>query len=126
LNAAAVKAREEFTAAMDDDFNTAGALGHFFDLVKAINQGRAAGATQDALEPAQETLIELTGVLGLRLQKEPEAVSAEVGPFIELLLKVREELRDQEQYELADSIRARLADLGVTIEDSKGGTVWRL
>ncbi|MGD8552876.1 MAG: cysteine--tRNA ligase [Anaerolineales bacterium] len=126
LNAAAVKAREEFTAAMDDDFNTAGALGHLFDLVKAINQGRAAGATQDALEPAQETLIELTGVLGLRLQKEPEAASAEVGPFIELLLKVREELRDQEQYELADSIRARLADLGVTIEDSKGGTVWRL
>jgi cysteinyl-tRNA synthetase len=62
----------------------------------------------------------------LRLQKEPEAASAEVGPFIELLLKVREELRDQEQYELADSIRARLADLGVTIEDSKGGTVWRL
>jgi cysteinyl-tRNA synthetase len=126
LNTASEKARQEFTAAMDDDFNTAGALGHLFDLVKAINQARAAGADQDALEPAQQTLKELTGVLGLQLEQEPETATAEIGPFIELLLDVRRELREREEYDLADSIRDRLSELGVTIEDSKGGTIWHI
>lgn len=124
LNSAAEKAHQEFTAAMDDDFNTAGALGHLFDLVKAINQARTAGADQDALEPAQQTLKELSGVLGLQLEQEPETTTAEISPFIELLLDVRRELREQEEYDLADSIRDRLSELGVTIEDGKGGTIW--
>jgi cysteinyl-tRNA synthetase len=124
LKTAATRAREEFEIAMDDDFNTAGALGHLFDLVKTINQARTAGADQEALHLAQETLTELSAVLGLRLEKEPEPSKAEVGPFIELLLDVRKQLRDREQYALADSIRDRLSELGVTIEDSKGGTVW--
>ncbi|MDF1501092.1 MAG: cysteine--tRNA ligase [Anaerolineales bacterium] len=124
LAAAAEKARQQFDKAMDDDFNTAGALGHLFDLVKEINQARSAGADQKTLEPAKATLIELTGVLGLRLDDRSQTEQAEIGPFIDLLLDVRRELRDQGQYELADSIRNRLSELGVTIEDSKGGTVW--
>jgi cysteinyl-tRNA synthetase len=68
----------------------------------------------------------LTGVLGLQLEKEAVKAGAEVGPFIELLLDVRRELRDQERFDLADTIRDRLTELGVTIEDSKGGTVWRI
>ncbi len=126
LRSSAEQAQEQFVAAMDDDFNTAGALGHLFELVKTINQGRTAGASQEALDPAQQKLRELTGVLGLRLDQEPESAGAEVGPFIELLLNVRKELRDQEQYELADSIRDRLAELGVTIEDTKSGAVWQI
>lgn len=126
LQAAADKARQEFEAAMDDDFNTAGALGHLFDLVKSINQARTVGVDQEALRPAQDTLKELAGVLGLQLEQEPEGAEAEVGPFIELLLDVRRELREQQLYDLADSIRERLSELGVTIEDSKGGTVWHL
>jgi cysteinyl-tRNA synthetase len=126
LQAAADKARQEFEAAMDDDFNTAGALGHLFDLVKSINQARTVGVDQEALKPAQDTLKELTGVLGLQLEQEAEGAEAEVGPFIELLLDVRRELREQQLYDLADGIRERLSELGVTIEDSKGGTVWHL
>ena len=126
LAAQADRTRQEFEAAMDDDFNTAGALGHLFDLVKAINQARTAGAPKAALDPAQETLKKLTGVLGLQLEKETVKAEAEVGPFIELLLDVRRELRDQERFDLADTIRDRLTELGVTIEDSKGGTVWRI
>ena len=126
LAAQADRTRQEFEAAMDDDFNTAGALGHLFDLVKAINQARTAGAPQEALDPAQETLKRLTGVLGLQLEKETVKAEAEVGPFIELLLDVRRELRNQERFDLADTIRDRLSELGVTIEDSKGGTVWRI
>jgi cysteinyl-tRNA synthetase len=128
LHAAADKARQEFKAAMDDDFNTAGALGHLFDLVKSINQARTAGVDQEALDPAQDTLKELTAVLGLQLEqvRDGAEAEAEVGPFIELLLDVRRELREQQLYDLADSIRERLAEFGVTIEDSQGGTVWHL
>ena len=53
---------------MDDDFNSAGALGNLFDLVRVINQARADGATNDELQTAQAELNELTGVLGLRLK----------------------------------------------------------
>jgi cysteinyl-tRNA synthetase len=47
-------------------------------------------------------------------------------PFIDLLVEVRRELRAARQFQLADSIRARLAELGVILEDSPTGTIWRL
>jgi cysteinyl-tRNA synthetase len=47
--------RQGFAEAMDDDFNSAGALGHIFDLVRMINQARAEGATDEQLSTAQET-----------------------------------------------------------------------
>jgi cysteinyl-tRNA synthetase len=58
--------RQGFIEAMDDDFNTAGALGHLFDLVRAINQARDAGVDEDSLSQAQALLRELAGVFGLR------------------------------------------------------------
>ncbi len=59
--------KESFLKTMDDDFNTAGALGFIFDFVKEINQARDQGADQESLEAAQAVLNELTGVLGLEL-----------------------------------------------------------
>jgi cysteinyl-tRNA synthetase len=116
--------RQAFLVSMDDDFNTAGALGHLFDLVRAINQARDAGADQDTLRPAQDLLLELSGVFGLQLEK-PEKETGEIAPFVELLLEIRQELRKQKLWSLSDVIRDRLADLGITLEDSKGGTIWR-
>jgi cysteinyl-tRNA synthetase len=116
--------REGFLAAMDDDFNTAGAMGHLFELVRAINQARAGGADDIALRPAQDQFRELTGVLGLRLELPAQEQQA-ADPFIELLLEVRAELRKQKLWALSDLVRDRLAELGVTIEDSKEGSSWR-
>ena len=122
---AVVKAtREGFTEAMDDDFNSAGALGNLFDLVKGINEARTAGLDQDSLAAAQHELRELSGVLGLRL--ESDQLDTDAAPFIDLLVEIREALREAKQFELADRIRAGLSELGVTIEDSKGGTSWRI
>ncbi len=73
---AAEAAREAFEMAMDDDFNTPGALAALFDLAGAINRTVAAvtkagrplpPATRDALENASGRLREFGGVLGLRL-----------------------------------------------------------
>jgi len=113
-----------FKKSMDDDFNTAGALGSVFELVRAINQARDAGVSDDALGAAQDALLQLTSVLGLRLTIE-RAEIVEAAPFIDLLLELREQLRQQENWELADLIRNSLIELGVILEDGKQGTTWR-
>jgi len=116
-------ARDRFVAAMDDDFNSAGALGHLFDLVRAINTARDAGATAAQLEPAQKTLRALTGVLGLRLA-EKTGGGGDADRFIALLVEVRTEMRKQKQWAMSDLIRDKLKELGVAIEDGKDGTSW--
>src|SRR5512140_101100 len=115
--------REAFVAAMDDDFNTAGALGSLFDLVRAINTARDSGVTAEQLKPAQDALRELTGIFGLRLTEKTGTEGAE--KFINLLLEVRAEARKQKQWPLSDMIRDRLKELGVIVEDSKDGATWR-
>jgi cysteinyl-tRNA synthetase len=126
LAAAIDTARTGFTSSMDEDFNTAGALASLFELVRSINQARADGATNPELQPAQETLRELSGVLGLRLDTgSNEETGQQAAPFIELLISLRTELRKQKNFGLADQIRVQLAEQGVTLEDSKDGTSWR-
>ena len=117
--------RRGFIEAMDDDFNTAGALGYLFDLVRAINQSRDMGFAQEELDAAQNLLRELTGVLGLQLDKQSEAGAGEATPFIDLLLEVRQELRGQKLWALSDKIRDQLAERNVIIEDGREGTTWR-
>ena len=116
--------RAGFTDSMDDDFNSAGALGYLFELVRVINQARSDGAKAEELETAQDLLRELTGVLGLRLEKADSGGLA-ANPFVDLLLELRTQLRTQKQYAFSDQIRDRLVALGVVLEDSKDGTTWR-
>jgi len=120
LTAKIASTREAFTQAMDDDINTAGALGHIFELVRTINSARDAGATDEQLSPAQDTLRELTSVLGLELIEKEGPGDAD--KFIDLLVEVRSEVRAQKLWALSDQIRDKLAELSVTIEDGKEGT----
>jgi cysteinyl-tRNA synthetase len=116
--------RRGFIDTMDDDFNTAGALGHLFELVRAINQARAAGAGSMALHEAQQTLLNLAGVLGLTLERGP-GKEGDSAPFVDLLVELRSDLRRQKLWTLSDLVRDRLRELGVIIEDSKEGSSWR-
>jgi cysteinyl-tRNA synthetase len=116
--------RDGFVESMDEDFNTAGALGTIFDLVRMINQARSEGATNEELADAQTTFKELTGVLGLELV-EKEKGATEADAFIKLLLDLRQELRQQKNYALSDRIRDDLTNLGVVIEDTPQGSIWR-
>ena len=114
-----------FVAAMDDDFNTAGALGQIFIFVRAINGARDAGVAGDPFSQAQAMLKELTGILGLRLEEdggEETAVSA--APFIEILIDIRTQLRQAKQWALADAVRDRLQEQGIVLEDGAQGTTW--
>ena len=120
-----IATRAGFITAMDDDFNTAGALGHLFDLVRVINQARDTGVPQTALEGAHVMLRELAeDVFGLRLERT-ETENQQAAPFIDLLVAFRSQLREEKLWELSDQLRDQLADLGILIEDSKDGTSWR-
>jgi cysteinyl-tRNA synthetase len=114
-------AERRFREAMDDDFNTPVAVSVLFDLARLAN--RAGGAERTA---AQGKLIELAGVLGLEL-RDPEAAATggDIAPFVELLLEVREQLRQQKNWALSDAIRDGLTEQGVTVEDSAAGATWR-
>ena len=114
-------AKAQFVEAMDDDFNTPRALAAMFDLAREINRGKDEGA--DVLG-AQDTLRELSGVLGISLDETAETSGA--GPFVQMLVNVRTELRAARQFDISDSIRDRLSELGVTIEDTPEGTEWRI
>jgi cysteinyl-tRNA synthetase len=117
------KTRQGFIESMDDDFNTAGAIGYIFDLVKSINQARADGINQQQLDPAQQVFNELTGVLGLQLKLDDKGGS-NADAFIDLLITLRRELRQQKNWEMSDRIRIDLKNLGVVLEDGKDGTTW--
>jgi cysteinyl-tRNA synthetase len=113
--------RRGFEECMDDDFNTAGAMGYLFDLARAINQARNTGADPSA---GQSALRELMGVFGLQPER-PAAEGGQAAPFIDLLIEIRRELRSQKLWALSDQIRDRLTALNIVMEDSKEGTTWR-
>jgi cysteinyl-tRNA synthetase len=112
---------QRFIEAMDDDFNTAQAIAALFALSKEINRG--AEESRNVTE-AQQTLLKLAGVLGLTL-KEKAPVMSDAHPFISLLVSTRDDLRRNQQWQLADDIRRKLTDLGVTLEDTPQGTTWK-
>ena len=123
LAGAAADADRRFHEAMDDDFNSPVAVAALFDLARAINRGRAAGAPAESAESARQTLVGLSGVLGLDLSQAATG-GGDAGPFIDLLLRVRQELRSAKQWVLSDLVRDELASLGIVVEDTADGPVW--
>ncbi|MFP4141731.1 MAG: cysteine--tRNA ligase [Thermoplasmata archaeon] len=118
--------RDEFEKAMDDDLNTPLAMSKLIEFSKKIN--KKLDNEKTILEEAAKTLKELGSILGLKLEKKKRSDSeAEKGSedFIELLLEIREKLRDEGQYESADEIRDRLSEMGVEVEDTDQGPEWR-
>lgn len=112
---------QKFVAAMDDDFNTAQALAVLFELTREINRGAEQGAN---IIEAQHALLKLAGILGLTLKEKTQATS-DTEAFISLLAFTRDDLRRNQQWQLADKIRDGLADLGIILEDTPQGTRWK-
>lgn len=112
---------QRFNDAMDDDFNTAQALALLFNLAREINWAREEGYSTGR---ARQWLMEQADVLGLTL-KPPQRPSLDAEPFIEALVSTRNQLRKAKQWRLADEIRARLAELGIALEDTPKGTIWK-
>lgn len=119
-----------FTDAMNDDFNTPEACAVLFEMVREIN--RLKETDQTAAAGLATQLKQLASVLGV-LQLNPDdflqgsASNSEVDVAkIEALINERLEARANKDWAASDRIRDELKDLGVIIEDSKGGTTWRM
>lgn len=120
LEQKAVQAKTLFLEAMDDDFNTAGALGHLFDFVKEINLARDKGADENTLEKAQDLLRELTKMLGLKLDL-PEMQSVDPTKYIELILNINDKLQLNMNREIPNYIRDELLSSDIILDDLSDG-----
>jgi len=129
-------AEERFYEAMDDDFNTAGAIAELFELTNATNryvEARGLAVKADVTEMDRALLLAAVGTLrrlGALLGLYEKRVSApapagEDERLIDLLIEVRSRAREAKQYDLADYVRDRLSELGIALEDTAEGTVWR-
>ncbi len=112
--------KDEFTAAMDDDFNTPRALAAVFDLVNSANKHID---NPSFLNGALGLLSELTGLLGVDIDKA--AALGELSVDTAGLIEQRSIARKNGDYKEADRIRKELEQAGIVIEDTKEGTVWR-
>jgi cysteinyl-tRNA synthetase len=114
--------KDRFRAAMDDDFNTAGALAAIFDLIKFCRKTLDEGeAEKECLELMRGTVVELCGVLGLNVERG--TLNVERGE-IEKLIAEREAARKARNFQRADEIRQQLAGQGIELEDTPYGTKW--
>ena len=122
-DAQSLQAIQNFETAMDDDFNSAGALAAIFDLVVHANQALAnKTALPDQLRAWATALKQMLEVLGLRAVRAKAAGSAaDSDKLVELLIQARQEARAAKQYALGDKIRDGLKALGYEIEDLPGG-----
>jgi cysteinyl-tRNA synthetase len=119
LGEAVEQARREFHASMEDDFNSAGAIGHLQILATAINRAADEGGTAEAGQ-AGLVLLELGTILGLFWKKPvAEAWSAD----ILALAEERVVARKSKNWARSDELRNLLADKGVAVEDGPGGQV---
>jgi cysteinyl-tRNA synthetase len=117
LKEAAEEAERRFTEAMDDDFNSAKALGHLFDFAREINRAFDEGAAGEA-KAAARRLFHLGKVLGL-FWKAPAAETWDT-QVLELV-QAREAARKARNWKEADDLRGRLLEMGVLVEDGSSG-----
>ena len=110
----------EFINGMEDDLNTADAIGSLFELVKYTNTNFSDKTNQQLVERAYNILMELTNVLGI-LRKTEELLEDEI---LELIKK-RSQARLDKDYKLSDEIRDLLKEKGIVLEDSSEGVKWK-
>ncbi len=127
---------ERFLEAMDDDFNTGGAIGTLFEMRRAINgliganqlnEGSATEEQKNALTAAMTLFKELAGILGLfrkPIEKTSGADDELVQGLMELIISIRQQARAEKNWAVADQIRDALKDLKIVLEDGKEGVRW--
>ena len=126
--------RHDFEFAMDDDFNTAGALGAIFKFVGEVNQFLAVTEDQpsngrgNVLSQAYKSLVEVCNVLGIYAEEEvaSDEHAALTAQLMDLILEVRQDARQGKDWATADKIRDQLEQLNVELQDSRTGTTWKI
>jgi cysteinyl-tRNA synthetase len=121
--------RSAFADAMDDDFNAPRAVAVVFDFLRELNTMLSGSRPPaEALREIDEWItVHAGGVLGIDPGAEVATAGAEhdVSGLMNLLIALRQEVRRQKLWPLADRIRDGLGALGIALEDGKDGTTWK-
>ncbi|HWR89152.1 MAG TPA: cysteine--tRNA ligase [Dissulfurispiraceae bacterium] len=132
------EAMQGFDDAMDDDFNTAQAIGHVFECIREVNRfldSKPAGdGAVKVVARAREMLETMGGVLNLfrrtPLQWNRDLLQTKKIPLTEddihAKIEERRNAREQKDWARADNIRNTMEEQGVVLEDKKDGTTWRV
>ncbi len=110
------KALAKFHAAMDDDLNTADAIGALFELVREIFKLPQSGVSLRALQKTEQVMLQMTGVLGLLMKQ-----TGGIAPEIEAMLKERAEARKGKNWKRSDELRDAIQAAGYILEDTAAG-----
>ncbi len=129
-------AEKGFKSAMDDDFNSAGAIGAIFEMIKNINsiiQSSDFKISEPAvveLKGAYGKIIELCAVIGLDPEQglskgDSQDLGDSESKEIQDLIDKRNQARKDRDFKKADEIRDLLLSRGIILEDRNEGTIWR-
>jgi len=113
-----MKIREEFFDAMDNDFNTPAAFSTIYDLIREVNRDiNQSNISKNSLTKLKALIIEFGVILGFDFSMKQKKESDLEEDLIEILMDVRNKLRDKKEWELSDEIRNRLRNLDIVLED---------
>ena len=116
--------RARFCDAMDDDLNTADAIGIIFDLTRFINKTvLTAAPAKNAVKEAIRIFDELTGILGIVYDDNSGSDNGD-DEKIEALIAERTAARKEKNWAKADEIRNTLTEMGIVLEDTPQGVKW--
>jgi cysteinyl-tRNA synthetase len=113
---------ERFFAAMDDDFNTAEAIGVLFDLVREVN--KAEGNKKFALGAQLRELGAVLGCLQLPPEEFLQSGSDVDAKYIEMMIQKRIDAKKAKDFATADGVRDELLAKGIVLRDGPDGTSW--
>lgn len=112
---------KKYENSMEDDFNTADAIAAIFELVKFANTKANENSTAAFVQYLFDTIVHLSDVLGLIVNKEAEILDEE----IEKLIEERQMARKEKNFKRADEIRDELAAMGIILKDTREGVQWK-
>jgi len=116
--------KEKFCTALDDDLNTADAIGTLFDLTRYINKEvLTADASAEDITAAIKIFDELAGILGIVYNEKTEEADGDAAE-IEALIEERTAARKEKNWARADEIRNKLTEMGIVLEDTPQGVKW--
>ncbi|MCB9206250.1 MAG: cysteine--tRNA ligase [Ignavibacteriales bacterium] len=118
-----------FESAMDDNFNTPQALASIYDFIRDFNKflNKNDQVAKNDIIKAKDFLTKtLTDVLGIVLFSTEEKGESKEDDLIKLLIEIRQKAKLDKNYSLADEIRNKLSELGITLADSKEGTTYKI
>jgi cysteinyl-tRNA synthetase len=123
------KAKEyfkNFIDAMEDDFNTAKAIGEMHKLAKEINIYAAGNYEADQINFAEvmKIYMDMAKIIGI-FESKKNNVNSKIDELIAFILNIRASAKKEKNYALADRIRDGLREIGIIVEDTKTGVKWK-